>query len=191
MLAALAVPHVAAGIFARHFLTASGLLIDETLLAIRLGVDARGSGAGWEALRGLLPFAYQGVAANYFSRWWARGLEEWWFEVVRGEAPLASLPIDQRLTALQRAFPGNPLQPLVMPVGSAGNKPWRLCALSLEEEPPRNVAVDPNEAVRMTPRADMPVWTDPPLASLRLALQQKRDFRLNRSDLARLERKHR
>ncbi len=67
-------PHLKAGRIVR-LLTHPGILIDEDLLAIRLGVDRHRS-EGWpNLLAELSPIKYSGVAHGHFSRWWARGLE--------------------------------------------------------------------------------------------------------------------
>jgi hypothetical protein len=180
--------HVAAGAFMRGFLTPTGLLVSDSVLSYRLGVDARASGRRWEDLLQQLPFRYMGIASDYYRRWWARGLEDWWLDTVKSDRPLVSLPIRDRVQMLSNSFGG--LVALTMPAGSAGDKPWRLCALSLEADPPVFIPVDPTESVRFTPRADAPAWTDPTHVSLRLALQRRDDFRLNRNDLIRLQRKH-
>jgi hypothetical protein len=182
--------HVAAGTFMRDFILPVGLLLDEDVLSYRLGIDRLASADTWKQLRDALPFRYGGVASDYFQRWWARGLEDWWLDTIKESRVLAALTIDQRVAALRVAL-GLELVPLVMPVGSAGDRPWRFCTISLEADPPRLIPVDPAEAVRVTPRADLPAWADPLCAALGPALQAKHDLRLNRSDLARLERKHR
>jgi hypothetical protein len=181
--------HVGASAFMRGFLTPTGLLVGERVLSYRLGVDFEKSGEDWPKLLDTLPFRYKGVAWEYYPRWWSRGLEDWWLDVVKSERPLVSLTIAERVEPLKKVFNG--LVALTMPDGSAGDKPWRLCALSLEADPPVFIPVDPAEAVRFTPRSDQPAWTDPTHVSLRLAFQERDDFRLNRADLARLQRKYR
>jgi hypothetical protein len=181
--------HVAASAFLRDFLLPTGLLIDEDVLSWRLGVE-RASSPGWSRLRDELSFRYRGVAGESFRRWWARGLEDWWVSVDKEGRALAGLPIPQRIEALRKASGGD-LTQLVMPRGSAGDRPWRPCAINLEADPPRSVPVDPAEAVRLVPRSDIPPWSDPLCVALGTALQEKHDLRLNRSDLARLEHKHR
>lgn len=180
--------HVGAGAFVRGFLTPTGLLIGEDVLSYRLGVDPLKSGESWKQMLTQLSFQYKGIAWQYFPRWWARGLEEWWLQTVKSERPLVSLSIAQRVEVLLKNFNG--IVPMSMPEGSAGDKPWRLCALSLEADPAVFIPVDPSEAVRLTPRADPPLWTDPMHVSLRLALQRRDDLRLNRSDLVRLQKTH-
>lgn len=182
--------HVAASAFMRGFISTTGLLIGEEVLSFRLGIDAAASGAAWHELRDKLPCRYSGLAADEFPRWWARGVDDWWFEITKDECPLASLSIKQRFELLESRANVNGLSALTMPHGSAGDKPWRACALTLEEDPLSYLPVDPTEAVRVTPRADLPLWVDPLYAALGPALQARDDLRLNRSDLERLRRKH-
>lgn len=181
--------HVAAGTFMRDFITPTGLLIDERVLSYRLGVDRVRSGDAWTHLRESLPFRYRGTASDAFQRWWARGLENWWATTIKDSKHLATLTIEQRITALNAALP-LPVTPLEMPEGSAGTRPWRQCAISVEGRAPRWVPVDPNEAVRFTPRSDLPPWADPLYAAFGPAIQEKHDLRLNRDDLARLQRRY-
>jgi hypothetical protein len=88
--------HVAAGTFMRGFLNSPGLLIDEVLLAVRLGLDREGSGDAWrQLLERLTDFKFSGAAHEEFARWWARGLEDWWLGLSGGNS-LASLTIRER-----------------------------------------------------------------------------------------------
>lgn len=182
--------HVAAGTFVRSFLLPSGLLIDERLLAVRLGVNREASGEQWFDLLESLPFAYGGVGSDAFKRWWARGLDDWWYSTVGEDEPLSSLDAESRVKLLGERAGCKNLISLSMPQGSAGTKPWRHCSLSLEEDPPRFVPLDPTESVRLTGRVDLPPWVDPAYAALGPALQARHDFRRNRSDLDRLRRKY-
>jgi len=182
--------HVAAGTFMRGFLNSPGLLIDEVLLAVRLGLDCEASGDAWRQLREtLMGFKFSGAAHEEFERWWARGLEDWWLGLSGGNS-LASLTIRERHEVLCNHLRLNGLQPLIMPRGSAGDRPWRLCTLSLEAHEPQCVPVDPSASVRLTSRTDLPAWTDPQYASLGEAVRATDDKRLNRSDLDRLQRKY-
>lgn len=179
-------PHVSAGVIIRSFLIPMGLLIDENALSIRLGVDIERSEGSWHQLKATLPFGYSGVAAEFFPRWWARGLEEWWYDSISTRGALVSLTVVERVQLLHEVLGIEGLVPLRMPVGSPGDRPWRMCALNLETNPVQMVPVDPAFGVRLTPRMDIPAWVDPLQACLKDALQNKNDYRLNRSDLERI-----
>lgn len=174
-------PHVAAGLIMR-FLTQSGPLIHEDLLAVRLGSDH--ASEGWPELRdSLRTVRYTGKGSEYFELWWARGLEDWWLDCEGAETPLSSMTIEQRIEQLAVKHPG--IAALTMPPESYGKRPWRLCSLSLEEEDPSIVPVDPAFGVRVASRGNLPPWVDPSYAALGVALQHRDDPRLNRADLER------
>lgn len=175
-------PYQAAGRIVR-FLAHSGPLIDEDLLAIRLGV-ARQASPDWDHLKDeLAALRYTGVASDYFPRWWARGLESWWTEQGMGNGPLAGCSLDERQTLLLGKFPR--LGKLAMPEFSLGDRPWRSCLLTFEDRG-EIVPIDPARAVRVAPRDPLPAWMDPFYAALGPALRARDDPRLDKDDLARL-----
>lgn len=180
--------HACANIFLRSFVYPTGLLICETVLAYRLGVDINRSGAAWDKLIALLAFKYKGVAGDCFGRWWSRGLESWWYNRVDSKQALVNLSAHQRVELLSKSIGFDGLVSIEMPDGSPGDKPWRNCALSMERG--ERVPVDPENAVRITPATDLPSWIDPQMSSLKIAIQNSReDLRLNGQDLAKLQRK--
>lgn len=185
-----AATHVAAAVFVRNFLTPPGLLIDKNLLAIRLGVDARASGDAWLRLIDALPFQYRGVGHSYFVRWWARGLDAWWFEKINADVPLVSLTANERIDMLEKKLGIEGIVALELPTGSPGLYPWRFCKLCLEQDPPLEFPIDAIDAVRLTLSVDLPIWVDSPYASLKFACQEKDDLRVNRSDVSRLLNKY-
>lgn len=161
-----------------------GLLIDEDILAFRLGVD-RVSSAGWSnILESLNDYKYAGVAGNCFARWWARGIEEWWQDKLGADAPLARGNIQQRTELLGGSF--RDLEPLKMPKGSMGDRPWRYCLLTKELHQ-EVIPIDPSRAVRIKPRSPMPTWLDPLYAAYGIALQNPDDRRLDKDDLKKLQ----
>lgn len=182
--------HVAAGIFLKTLIIPAGLLIDDSLLAIRLGIDPEKSSADFDAIKKILPFRYTGVASDNFSRWWARALDEWWFSTVDSKTPPSALPADARVELLKARLGLNHLAALQMPSESAGSRPWRQCAFHLEQEPPKSFPIDPSESVRLTGYTDTSPWLDPLYAALGIALSNRADTRLNGADITRLYKKY-
>ncbi len=183
--------HVAAGAFCRLFLAPYGLLIDIRLLAIRLGVDLNASGKSWDGLLPLLEQAkYRGVAHSHFPRWWARGVEEWWYKSIDKSGPLAGKTAAQRVELLTKSTGIEGLAALQGPAGEPTFRPWRFCRLGLEESPVTYLPVDPANSVRLTTQSDFPSWIEPNCASLKLALRARDDHRLNQKDIERLRQKH-
>jgi hypothetical protein len=172
-------PHISAGLIMR-FLTHSGPLISEELLSVRLGVAQ--SSTGWAQLQeSLSGVKYTGKGDEYFPLWWARGVEDWWLDEEGADTPLSSMTIDQRIEQLMRKHEG--LTALKMPDESPGRRPWRLCALSLEEVDPSFIPVDPAYGIRLLNRGNAAPWADPAYAALGIALQHPEDRRINRADL--------
>ena len=175
--------HVAAGATIRCLLDPPGLLIGENLLSVRLGLDLARSGRSWlEVKSALTSIEYGGIAHTGFQRWWHYGLDDWWLSISGKSDPLASFSIAERVEVLRVQLSLPHLEPLVMPKGSAGDRPWSFCALSLEAEPKTWVPIDPTMAVRITPRIDVPPWLDDTYASLGMALRT-RDARLDRQNI--------
>jgi hypothetical protein len=173
--------HVGAGAFVRTFLEPEGLLIDEDLLAIRLGIDANKSGSSWNTLlKKLDSAAYTGLGSKAFVRWWARGLEVFWYGVDR-EHFLQELTAAERVTKLIAHFKLKNLKVLSKPE----NRYWRLCTISREQG--RLVPVDPRSAVSMIPAVTREPWLDPEQAALDVALMHKDDGRLDKNDLKRFK----
>lgn len=178
--------HVAAGTFIRSFLRPPGLLIDRDLLIARLGIRPERAEERWDQIAAFTAgFAYTGLGHEASPRWWARGLELAWMSLKSADSPLPSTPLGERAAVLSKEL-GVKLTALEMPPISPGDRPWRPCHLSGEQNPPVFLPVDPKYGVRLTPRADLAQWVDPIYASVGMALRNKEDQRLNRRDLDRL-----
>lgn len=190
--AAATATHVAAGVLLRDFLNQPGLLINEKVLSYRLGIDPESSQNDWgKLLQGVGKFRYKGAGEAHFSRWWARGLEDWWLGIAPDAASLAFTPVAERAAQLRKALKLQGLVELRMPKGSAGNRPWSPCSLSAEQDPPLHIPLDPDQSVRFAPLQYLPSWVDPTFAALRPAQQDRDNLRLNSSDLTRLSKLYR
>ncbi len=72
--------HYSARIIISQLLLHPGFLVDERLLAARLGVDIEASGDSWIKLRDerLADKLYSGPFASGWRRWWWSQVEDWW-----------------------------------------------------------------------------------------------------------------
>jgi hypothetical protein len=184
-------PHVAAGVFCRLFLLPSGLLIDCDLLAVRLGVDIAASGESWtQLLKHLEPVIYAGIAGPQFLRWWARGVEEWWYGTIDKSNALSGTTVANRVSLIQKATGIDGLRSIQATAGQTETRFWQFCRLAMASRPMERIPVDPSDAVRLISQVDLPHWVEPWYASPRLALREKKDPRLNQKDLERLRKKY-
>jgi CheY-like chemotaxis protein len=184
-------PHVAAGAYFRLFLIPAGLLIDQSILALRLGVDIAASGRAWEQLVSTLdPIKYVGAGGHFFERWWSRGVDDWWFSNIDKSGPLSGKTVDERVKLIADATRVAGLIPIASNALPADTRFWRFCKLGLENNPPDYFPVDPADSVRLTAQVDLPSWIEPFSASPKMAFRKKNDPRLNQKDLARLQKKY-
>ena len=74
------VPHVLVRFLLNEVVKKPGVLIDEHILAARLGIDKDGS-RDWQRLldKAINPkMKYSGLLSTGWNRWWAEGFVQWW-----------------------------------------------------------------------------------------------------------------
>jgi hypothetical protein len=95
--------HQIAQFLLREVLEHQGILIDEDVLAARLGVDK--SLPAWKDLKEKLETArYKGVFGEAWVRWWWFGVEKWCEEKF-GDISLQNTPSSKRVNLLKNALP--------------------------------------------------------------------------------------
>ncbi len=77
--------HIQSRFLITEFLTKQGLVIDEDVLAARLGIDKSNSDDWPNLLKRLSEAKYQGVFCNGWPRWWMQLVEQWWTETIKAE----------------------------------------------------------------------------------------------------------
>ncbi len=129
--------HEAVGFLLRQFIDPPGIVINEELLSIRLGVD-RDLSAGWAKARDhFAPAAYTGTGGAVFARWWSFLVMIQWAEI--NPNPLFKLSAEQRVSALtEQGF--TDLVALVPDARSPGEFMW---LLSTSHDPDLRLPVDP------------------------------------------------
>lgn len=178
--------HVSAGVLLRACINAVGAMVDRPTLSMRLGLSSEVSGDQWSAIEKWLgPYYYKGIGSDYVDRWWATGLDQAWRSLKGQTQPLSAATISERVTTLSENL-GIKLPPLTMPESSPGHRPWRWCQLSLEENEPAYVPVDPSHGVKMTMPVEQPAWVDPLMSSKGAALRKRDDPRFGPSERSKL-----
>lgn len=83
-----------------------GILIDEQLLASRLGIDIEASGPTWSKLLSKIPKSakYMGVFSNGWERWWGKDIEIWWEKTIAPKKSLHDTPASERVKILKTKF---------------------------------------------------------------------------------------
>lgn len=110
-----------------EFILKPGLLIDERLLAARLGVDMEKSKEAWKAVTNLFKeVEYQGVLCHGWRRWWMRGVNMLWREFSGGEY-LQMMEAEERVEILKDKLSIDSIVVAEKPKYSESNKFWTVC----------------------------------------------------------------
>lgn len=131
--------HEFALFFESEILFTSGILINEDILAARLGVDK--NCPDWSILKEKLKeenfkegetlhkLAYKGIFSFAWERWWNENILQWWKLITNSKKALSTYSATERITILNKYFSLS-LEPAEMCKGSSSNYFWTVCAES-------------------------------------------------------------
>lgn len=94
--------HQVAMFLLRHFIEREGLLVTESVLAARLGVDREHSGDWKKVLAYFAEAQYKGIFSGYQKMWWMKGIEKKWNEM--NPSNLRSLSASQKVEILKNTL---------------------------------------------------------------------------------------
>lgn len=87
-----------------ELLNNNSLLIDESVLAARLGIDRKES-TGWQGvLHELSECKYSGCFNEGWNRWWTHKLELWWDAKIDTTISLRKTPAEERVRLIKKAL---------------------------------------------------------------------------------------
>lgn len=119
-------PHEMVLFLTKEVITPNGGLIDDNILASRLGVDIKSE--GWGVLKEkFISFKYKGIL-NSDNRWWADLINEWWSDNFNGSI-LKFLTSSERIELLVDKFEdlkGKLLKP-DLSNGASSDEFWTVC----------------------------------------------------------------
>lgn len=122
----------------KDLIRSSGPLIDEKTLAARLGIDISKS-EDWQILKNdfLGSFAFTGVFAEGWERWWNYLVEEWWKDKIKDRS-LRQLTAEQRVIRLKTYTNLEKLIPAIPIKKEYSSKFWTICQVDLKPLTPIN-----------------------------------------------------
>lgn len=122
-------PHSIASFILNQLILTSGLLVDENLLAIRLGIDKEKSG-NWEKVKESLEnFKYKGIFSEAWQRWWIGDIMRWW-RTISNKTSLQSMNAEQRVELLRENLELDSLTSIQLPENHEESTFWYQCKFS-------------------------------------------------------------
>lgn len=174
------IPHNIVRFFLKEIIEKPGVLINENILAARLGVDIKKS-SDWPKLKDdhLSDFLYKGILHDGWRCWWAEGFQNWWKLNISGSSPQGRTA-KQRVKLLVEKFGLPYLVAADKQRHSAGTEFWTTCVIT-------ELPLDLIDGLRVTPSTPQLPWQDERFVSLfglldRFEELKKNDFRLSPFD---------
>jgi hypothetical protein len=123
----------------------SGVLIDENILAARLGVNIEKSNDWNKILSFLEGYKYSGVFCKAFERWWFNGIMDWWNDNFPNKL-LIRLNAEERVSLLKEKFDLHEIKVAEPIAKTTSTKFWTVCqAYQQPLDPKDGFLVDGNQ----------------------------------------------
>ncbi len=166
--------HEYARFILKELLLVQGVLVDEEVLAARLGIDAEASG-DWERLKNLFDSSkYQGVFKEGWPRWWASGIETWWRALANTMSVLRSTSAAERVGLISEHTTLQGLSAATPVAEGYSTAYWTVCQATRKPLDPRDgLIID---------RPNARPWQDKLYVSLEAELNRDRQLRGLRLD---------
>lgn len=158
--------HIQSRFLITEFLTKQGLVIDEDVLAARLGIDKSNSDDWPNLLKRLSEAKYQGVFCNGWPRWWMQLVEQWWTETIKAETFLRSTPAAERVEKIKEVTELPGLVAAKKIDKSESDEFWTVCKGFGQP-------LDPIDGMLIQGQDNLYSWQEPEYVSIEAALWRK------------------
>lgn len=161
--------HSKASFILNELIIKQGILIDEDILAVRLGIDKNESTEGWVKVRDSLKdfgVEYQGVFSDGWPRWWMPMVDEWWYSLIDNDTYIRFYNAEQRAKLISEKLGGIQLVPAKAKSRySIHNEYWTICDFSKEP-------LDIEDGLLLPGQEDLYPWQDAKYVSIQSALDE-------------------
>lgn len=158
-------PHEIIYLIQNYVIKCNGLLLDEELLAIRLGINHKES-SDWNKLKDdlLNVFKYEGILNGCYERWWQIDVLKWWKEEFG--TSLKVMCAADKVKILVEKFGLQNITALSLPENHRFDTFWYKCRLS-------KYPLEPSDALRTI---EMPryIWQEPSYISIAYIKSEER-----------------
>lgn len=158
--------HVVARFLINELIEKQGLLINEQILAARLGIDIAKSSDWSKILESIFPAKYKGVFGTGWHRWWGVLVEDWWKSVINADTYLRSTPAKARVELIKTKLGYTNLQASEKIAKSDSEEYWTICR-------GHNQPLDPVDGLMIDGQENLYPWQDAEYVSIDAALRRK------------------
>jgi len=158
--------HIISQFIIYELIEKQGLLINEQVLAARLGIDIENS-QDWEKVKEFLSVTkYTGVFSEGWQRWWMPLVEKWWEETAKAESYLRSTPATERVETIKNNLQLENLKPAKRIDKADSEEFWTVCK-------GYNKPLDPVDGLIIEGQEKLYPWQEPEYVSIDAALKSK------------------
>lgn len=169
----------------KDFFHQTNPLINEKILAARLGIDLKNTPAkAWQGLIGTLfeKSAYVGLFSNGWKRWWAEAISNTFYEI--SNEKLAFLKAEERVSILKKTTGIDDLVVATPLKFCNSSEFWTICE-------GYKVPIDPLEGFKISTSRDLKAWQESKYISLLAILEREgfsdRGIRPHSSEIEKIE----
>lgn len=158
--------HIQSRFLITELLAKQGLLINEDVLAARLGID-KSKSTDWPKLQNLLIDAkYNGVFCNGWPRWWMHLIEKWWKEKINSDLYLRSTSAIERVDKIKQITQLTHLVAMTKIDKADSDEFWTICK-------GHGLPLDPVDGLLIQGQDNLYSWQEPEYVSIDAALWRK------------------
>lgn len=158
--------HIISQFIIYELIEKQGLLINEQVLAARLGIDIENSQDWGKVKEFLSATKYAGVFSEGWQRWWMPLVEKWWDETVKAESYLRSTPATERVETIKNNLQLENLNPAQRIDKADSEEFWTVCK-------GYNKPLDPVDGLIIEGQEKLYPWQEPEYVSIDAALKSK------------------
>ena len=158
--------HVITHFLLNELINKPGLLIDEEILAARLGIDIKTSPDWHKIIESLSPSKYTGIFSAGWLRWWMPLVDKWWKSVINAQVYLQSTPASERVRLIKERLGIESIEAAKKIEKADSEEYWTVCK-------GYNTPLDPIDGLMIEGQENLYPWQDAEYVSIDAALKRK------------------
>lgn len=158
--------HIISQFIINELIGKQGLLIDEQVLAARLGIDIEKSKDWDKVKKALNESKYTGVFGDGWPRWWMPLVENWWAEVIKAKSHIRSTSAIERVEIIKNYLQIKNIHVAQKIDKAESDEYWTVCK-------GYNKPLDPIDGLIIEGQEKLYSWQEPEYVSVEAALKSK------------------